>query len=192
MGQPSATVYASAADTESRTSDTQPPVSKPVKSWKGYIWDTWDLPPDQRWLLFKVDAFVLTFASVRCICPANFEPTLIAWKAWIFLEKSRPVQCAERFPQRHGRRSGHVWQSIGDQHVHLDRGIRHRPDSIQPSLDAHLTTMGYSSGNVSASSAPPVADVSTARSRLGCCYLLHRSRQKLQGTICPAFPRRLF
>ncbi|RAQ50247.1 allantoate permease, partial [Aspergillus flavus] len=35
-----------------------------IKSWKGYIWDTWELPPDQRWLLFKVDAFVLTFASI--------------------------------------------------------------------------------------------------------------------------------
>lgn len=34
------------------------------KSWKGYLWDTWDLPPDERWLLFKVDAFVLTFASI--------------------------------------------------------------------------------------------------------------------------------
>jgi ACS family pantothenate transporter-like MFS transporter len=39
-------------------------VVKPIKSWKGYIWDTWDLPQDQRRLLFKLDAFVLTFASV--------------------------------------------------------------------------------------------------------------------------------
>lgn len=38
---------------------------KPIKTWKGYIWDTWELPKDQRWLLFKLDAFVLTFASVR-------------------------------------------------------------------------------------------------------------------------------
>ncbi|OGM47179.1 putative allantoate permease [Aspergillus bombycis] len=37
---------------------------QPIKSWKGYIWDTWELPPEQRWLLFKVDAFVLTFASI--------------------------------------------------------------------------------------------------------------------------------
>ncbi|OOO12208.1 major facilitator superfamily MFS_1 [Aspergillus oryzae] len=37
---------------------------QPIKSWKVYIWDTWELPPDQRWLLFKVDAFVLTFASI--------------------------------------------------------------------------------------------------------------------------------
>ena len=39
-------------------------VVKPTKSWKGYVWDTWELPPEQRWLLFKVDAFVLTFASI--------------------------------------------------------------------------------------------------------------------------------
>ncbi|KAE8138951.1 major facilitator superfamily domain-containing protein [Aspergillus pseudotamarii] len=38
---------------------------QPINSWKGYIWDTWELPPDQRWLLFKVDAFVLTFASTN-------------------------------------------------------------------------------------------------------------------------------
>ncbi|CAM1502329.1 Fc.00g043130.m01.CDS01 [Cosmosporella sp. VM-42] len=45
-------------------SSQQDVVVKPVKSWKGYVWDTWELPPDQRWLLFKVDAFVLTFASI--------------------------------------------------------------------------------------------------------------------------------
>ncbi|KAM5354126.1 hypothetical protein ACJ41O_000776 [Fusarium nematophilum] len=39
-------------------------VVKPVKTWRGYIWDTWELPPDQRRLLFKVDAFILTFASI--------------------------------------------------------------------------------------------------------------------------------
>ncbi|KAJ5369187.1 major facilitator superfamily domain-containing protein, partial [Penicillium cataractarum] len=37
---------------------------KPIKTWKGYLWDTWELPRDQRWLLFKLDAFVLTFASI--------------------------------------------------------------------------------------------------------------------------------
>lgn len=38
--------------------------TKSVRSWKSYIWDTWELPPDQRWMLFKVDAYVLTFASL--------------------------------------------------------------------------------------------------------------------------------
>lgn len=39
-------------------------VVKPISTWKGYIWDTWELPKEERWLLFKLDAFVLTFASV--------------------------------------------------------------------------------------------------------------------------------
>lgn len=39
-------------------------VVSPVTTWKGYLWDTWELPPDQRRLLFKVDAFILTFASI--------------------------------------------------------------------------------------------------------------------------------
>ncbi|KAK7417425.1 hypothetical protein QQX98_004544 [Neonectria punicea] len=39
-------------------------VTQSVKTWKGYVWDTWELPKEQRWLLFKVDAFVLTFASI--------------------------------------------------------------------------------------------------------------------------------
>ncbi|KAM5349686.1 hypothetical protein ACJ41O_006191 [Fusarium nematophilum] len=37
---------------------------QPVRTWKSYIWDTWELPQEQRRLLFKVDAFVLTFASI--------------------------------------------------------------------------------------------------------------------------------
>jgi hypothetical protein len=39
----------------------------PVKaksSWKSYLWDTFDLPKEERWLLFKLDACVLTFSSV--------------------------------------------------------------------------------------------------------------------------------
>ncbi|KAK3304729.1 major facilitator superfamily domain-containing protein [Chaetomium strumarium] len=38
--------------------------AQPVATWKGYLWDTWELPRDQRMLLFKVDAFVLTFSSI--------------------------------------------------------------------------------------------------------------------------------
>jgi hypothetical protein len=33
-------------------------------TWKGKIWDTFDLPPAERKLLFKVDALLLTFASL--------------------------------------------------------------------------------------------------------------------------------
>lgn len=34
------------------------------KTWLGYLWDTADLPSDERKLLFKVDASILLFASV--------------------------------------------------------------------------------------------------------------------------------
>ncbi|KAJ3546017.1 hypothetical protein NM208_g2219 [Fusarium decemcellulare] len=59
-------LVASNPDTEATSDSGQPSdiIVKPVKTWKGYIWDTWELPPDQRWLLFKVDAFILTFASI--------------------------------------------------------------------------------------------------------------------------------
>ncbi|WOO80349.1 Pantothenate transporter liz1 [Vanrija pseudolonga] len=33
-------------------------------TWKGRIWDTFDLPPKERKLLFKVDALILTFAAL--------------------------------------------------------------------------------------------------------------------------------
>ncbi|KAM5354784.1 hypothetical protein ACJ41O_001430 [Fusarium nematophilum] len=57
-----ANVYSS--DTEATRSSKEEIVVNPIKTWKGYVWDTWELPPEQRWLLFKVDAFVLTFASL--------------------------------------------------------------------------------------------------------------------------------
>ena len=33
-------------------------------SWRSYIWDTWDRPPAERQFLHKLDAVVLTFASI--------------------------------------------------------------------------------------------------------------------------------
>lgn len=51
-------IYSS--DSEANQNSRETVVVKPLKTWKGYLWDTW--PPDQRWLLFRVDAFVLTFA----------------------------------------------------------------------------------------------------------------------------------
>lgn len=48
----------------SHATSTEVSFKQSTRTWKGYIWDTWDLPKDQRWLLFKVDACVLTFASI--------------------------------------------------------------------------------------------------------------------------------
>jgi hypothetical protein len=38
------------------------------KTWLGYFWDTADLAKDERKLLFKIDACLLIFASVRVTC----------------------------------------------------------------------------------------------------------------------------
>ncbi|KAK3335130.1 allantoate permease [Cercophora scortea] len=48
-------------DAESGSQDEL--VVKP-STWKGQVWDTFDLPKEERWLMFKVDAFILTFASI--------------------------------------------------------------------------------------------------------------------------------
>lgn len=36
----------------------------PKKSWKSYLWDTLDKPPEERRFLFKLDAVILTAASL--------------------------------------------------------------------------------------------------------------------------------
>jgi hypothetical protein len=37
---------------------------KPQKKWTSYLWDTFDKSPKERRFLFKVDAAILTFASL--------------------------------------------------------------------------------------------------------------------------------
>lgn len=34
------------------------------RRWKSYVWDTLDKPREERWFLFKLDAAILTFASL--------------------------------------------------------------------------------------------------------------------------------
>jgi hypothetical protein len=36
----------------------------PKKTWTGYLWDTFDKSPQERRFLFKLDAAILTFASL--------------------------------------------------------------------------------------------------------------------------------
>lgn len=62
----------SAARTEETTVEStasSPAVQKDVKrGWVSYIWDTFDKPPEERWLMFKLDTAILTFASLgMCI-----------------------------------------------------------------------------------------------------------------------------
>ncbi|CAH0047635.1 unnamed protein product [Clonostachys solani] len=52
------------SDTEASSGYEEEIHTEPIKTWKGQIWDTLELPPAQRKLLGKVDAVVLTFASL--------------------------------------------------------------------------------------------------------------------------------
>lgn len=47
--------------TDEETQTVRKPV---VATWKGRLWDTFDLPREERRLMFKVDAVILTFASL--------------------------------------------------------------------------------------------------------------------------------
>lgn len=38
--------------------------SKPKRTWRSYIWDSLDKSSEERRFLFKLDAFILTFASL--------------------------------------------------------------------------------------------------------------------------------
>jgi ACS family pantothenate transporter-like MFS transporter len=37
---------------------------QPKRSWRSYLWDTFDKSPEERAFLFKLDAALLTFASL--------------------------------------------------------------------------------------------------------------------------------
>jgi len=55
-------------DPESGSSDIKNEAGEVIKdTWKGRIWDTWDLPRAERRMLFKVDAVLLTLCSVSQI-----------------------------------------------------------------------------------------------------------------------------
>lgn len=50
---------------ESRSSDIKVEAGEVIKdTWRGRIWDTWDLPRAERRMLFKVDAVLLILCSV--------------------------------------------------------------------------------------------------------------------------------
>jgi ACS family pantothenate transporter-like MFS transporter len=44
---------------------------KPHK-WYYYVWDTLDKPKEERWFMFKLDAALLTFASLGMLLHVSF------------------------------------------------------------------------------------------------------------------------
>jgi MFS transporter, ACS family, pantothenate transporter len=68
---PSKTEILSIRSTSPEDSDSTPQNSvidvvqaQPKRNWKSYVWDTFDKSPEERRFLFKLDAFLLTFASL--------------------------------------------------------------------------------------------------------------------------------
>ncbi|KAI0002300.1 MFS general substrate transporter [Xylariaceae sp. FL0662B] len=52
-------------DDESIHTNSTPPIAeKPKRTWRSYFWDTFDKSPEERRFLFKLDAVILTFASL--------------------------------------------------------------------------------------------------------------------------------
>jgi ACS family pantothenate transporter-like MFS transporter len=51
-------------DTESAGNGDEIPEEKKKKPWVSYLWDTFDKPPEERKLLSKLDAAILSFASI--------------------------------------------------------------------------------------------------------------------------------
>lgn len=51
-------------DLHSESSVLEAVKEQPKRSWKSYLWDTFDKSPEERKFLFKLDAALLTFASL--------------------------------------------------------------------------------------------------------------------------------
>jgi len=47
-----------------RSSQNEVVAKEPQRTWRSNLWDTWDKPPEERRFLFKLDAVILTFASL--------------------------------------------------------------------------------------------------------------------------------
>lgn len=53
------------SDVDSTHTQSLSPVDeKPKQTWRSYFWDTFDKSPEERRFLFKLDAVILTFASL--------------------------------------------------------------------------------------------------------------------------------
>lgn len=49
------------------------------RKWYYFLWDTFDKEPEERWFLFKLDAYLLTFASLG---------TTYGQELWLFHAKT--------------------------------------------------------------------------------------------------------
>lgn len=69
----------------------------PKRKWTSYIWDTFDKSPEERRLLFKLDAAILTFASLGrssqlVSLPLDLRKMANTFRIRLFYQISRPNQ----------------------------------------------------------------------------------------------------
>ncbi|CAK7565427.1 MAG: hypothetical protein SEPTF4163_003344 [Sporothrix epigloea] len=56
--------------TDDKHLQTMTPTRNTHRTWRSYIWDSWDRPPDERRLMNKIDVVVLSFASIGYLLKA--------------------------------------------------------------------------------------------------------------------------
>lgn len=61
---PSSSIKGSSHEYNSDSQSTELVQGKPKRSWRSYLWDTLDKSPEERRFLFKLDAVILTLASL--------------------------------------------------------------------------------------------------------------------------------
>lgn len=117
--------------------------AKPRRSWRSYVWDTLDKSPEERRFLFKLDAFILTFASlgylIKNLDQSNINNAFVSGMKVQFLP--RCPMCVLTIHRRifHSmgtssttcKRSGQSDTSLGRSHVSRGRSSR-STSSLRP------------------------------------------------------------
>ena len=76
--------------------------AEPKRKWQSYIWDSLDKSPEERHFLFKLDAAVLTFASLGKIRgPFLLHRQILTRPYRLFHQVSGPEQHQQCIRQRH-------------------------------------------------------------------------------------------
>jgi hypothetical protein len=113
------------------------------KTWKGYLWDTWDLPQDQRRLLFKVDALVLTFSSIGYFLK-NLDQTNVN-NAFLSGMKEDLGMWGDELVT--SKSSVFLYLTLStnadtqSRRVHLDGGLCHRADPVEPAAHTGVAAL---------------------------------------------------
>jgi hypothetical protein len=85
--EPSTSINAAVVDIQSNEQLKEKP-----RKWYYYLWDTLDKPKEERWFMFKLDAALLTFASLGMINTVCGAPFFILIHRRIFYQVSRSEQ----------------------------------------------------------------------------------------------------